>query len=51
MIAPLDLHFSILYNVLKKHVMEDAEYKVSYLQLLASFCLEEFQCCSVKKYF
>ncbi|KAF8696929.1 hypothetical protein HU200_036573 [Digitaria exilis] len=28
MIAPLDLHFSILYDVLKKHVAEDAEYKV-----------------------
>ncbi|CAL4962607.1 unnamed protein product [Urochloa decumbens] len=28
MIVPLDMHFSILYNVLKKHVMEDAEYKV-----------------------
>ncbi|OEL23175.1 DEAD-box ATP-dependent RNA helicase 25 [Dichanthelium oligosanthes] len=28
MIAPLDLHFSILYEVLKKHVAEDAEYKV-----------------------
>ncbi|CAO2208700.1 unnamed protein product [Urochloa humidicola] len=28
MIAPLDMHFSILYNVLKKHVLEDAEYKV-----------------------
>jgi len=29
MIAPLDLHFSILYDVLKKHTAEDAEYKVS----------------------
>uniref|UniRef100_A0A0E0JL87 ATP-dependent RNA helicase n=1 Tax=Oryza punctata TaxID=4537 RepID=A0A0E0JL87_ORYPU len=28
MVAPLDLHFSILYNVLKKHVTEDADYKV-----------------------
>ncbi|KAE8778399.1 DEAD-box ATP-dependent RNA helicase 25 [Hordeum vulgare] len=28
MIAPLDLHFSILYDVLKKHVTEDADYKV-----------------------
>ncbi|CAD6230797.1 unnamed protein product [Miscanthus lutarioriparius] len=28
MIAPLDLHFPILYGVLKKHVAEDAEYKV-----------------------
>ena len=31
MIAPLDLHFSILYDVLKKHVADDADYKVSYL--------------------
>ncbi|KAM3349979.1 hypothetical protein ACQJBY_022666 [Aegilops geniculata] len=30
MIAPLDLHFSILYDVLKKHVTDDADYKVSY---------------------
>ncbi|KAI5000742.1 hypothetical protein ZWY2020_010701 [Hordeum vulgare] len=28
MVAPLDLHFSILYGVLKKHVAEDVEYKV-----------------------
>uniref|UniRef100_A0A0E0MZB9 ATP-dependent RNA helicase n=1 Tax=Oryza rufipogon TaxID=4529 RepID=A0A0E0MZB9_ORYRU len=28
MVAPLDLHFSILYNVLKKHIAEDADYKV-----------------------
>ncbi|EMS49513.1 DEAD-box ATP-dependent RNA helicase 25 [Triticum urartu] len=28
MIAPLDLHFSILYDVLKKHVADDADYKV-----------------------
>ncbi|VAH61757.1 unnamed protein product [Triticum turgidum subsp. durum] len=28
MVAPLDLHFSILYGVLKKHIAEDAEYKV-----------------------
>ncbi|KAF0923547.1 hypothetical protein E2562_006429 [Oryza meyeriana var. granulata] len=28
MIAPLDLHFSILYDVLKNHVAEDADYKV-----------------------
>ncbi|CAO1948353.1 unnamed protein product [Urochloa humidicola] len=28
MVAPLDMHFSILYDVLKRHVMEDAEYKV-----------------------
>uniref|UniRef100_A0A0D9V2Z1 ATP-dependent RNA helicase n=1 Tax=Leersia perrieri TaxID=77586 RepID=A0A0D9V2Z1_9ORYZ len=28
MIAPLDLHFSILYDVLKKHVTEDPDYKV-----------------------
>ncbi|ONM40445.1 hypothetical protein Zm00014a_011617 [Zea mays] len=28
MVAPLDLHFSILYDVLKKHVAEDADYKV-----------------------
>uniref|UniRef100_A0ACD5VYF5 Uncharacterized protein n=1 Tax=Avena sativa TaxID=4498 RepID=A0ACD5VYF5_AVESA len=28
MVAALDLHFSILYGVLKKHVAEDAEYKV-----------------------
>ncbi|CAO2179189.1 unnamed protein product [Urochloa humidicola] len=28
MIAPLDQHFSILYDVLKKHVAEDADYKV-----------------------
>ncbi|XP_047053079.1 DEAD-box ATP-dependent RNA helicase 26-like [Lolium rigidum] len=28
MVAPLDLHFSIIYGVLKKHVAEDAEYKV-----------------------
>ncbi|KAG2590144.1 DEAD-box ATP-dependent RNA helicase 26-like [Panicum virgatum] len=28
MIAPLDLHFYILYDVLKKHTAEDAEYKV-----------------------
>ncbi|TVU35904.1 hypothetical protein EJB05_17811, partial [Eragrostis curvula] len=28
MISPLDQHFSILYNVLRKHVTEDAEYKV-----------------------
>ncbi|WVZ69656.1 hypothetical protein U9M48_018411 [Paspalum notatum var. saurae] len=28
MVAPLDLHFSTLYHVLRKHVAEDAEYKV-----------------------
>jgi len=28
MIVPLDLHFSILYDVLKKHVTEDADYRV-----------------------
>ncbi|OEL30630.1 DEAD-box ATP-dependent RNA helicase 25 [Dichanthelium oligosanthes] len=28
MVAPLDQHFSILYDVLKKHVAEDADYKV-----------------------
>ncbi|KAL5226892.1 hypothetical protein ABZP36_015157 [Zizania latifolia] len=28
MVAPLNLHFSILYDVLNKHVAEDAEYKV-----------------------
>ncbi|KAL6615593.1 hypothetical protein ACP70R_037863 [Stipagrostis hirtigluma subsp. patula] len=28
MISPLDMHFSILYDVLKKHVAEDADYKV-----------------------
>ncbi|CAO2170657.1 unnamed protein product [Urochloa humidicola] len=28
MIAPLDMHFSLLYDVPKKHVAEDAEYKV-----------------------
>ncbi|XP_062215336.1 DEAD-box ATP-dependent RNA helicase 26-like [Phragmites australis] len=28
MVAPLDLHFCILYDVLKKHVAEDADYKV-----------------------
>jgi hypothetical protein len=33
MVAPLDLQFSILYDVLKKHVAEDAEYKVSYLSM------------------
>ncbi|KAL5227961.1 hypothetical protein ABZP36_016226 [Zizania latifolia] len=27
-VAPLDLHFPILYDVLKKHVAEDADYKV-----------------------
>jgi ATP-dependent RNA helicase MSS116 len=28
MVAPLDLQFAILYDVLKKHVSEDADYKV-----------------------
>ncbi|KAL6842568.1 hypothetical protein ACP4OV_027412 [Aristida adscensionis] len=28
MIAPLDQHFSILYDVLRKHVAEDSDYKV-----------------------
>uniref|UniRef100_A0ACD5VJ97 Uncharacterized protein n=1 Tax=Avena sativa TaxID=4498 RepID=A0ACD5VJ97_AVESA len=28
MVAPLDLQFSILYDVLKKHIAEDADYKV-----------------------
>ncbi|KAK3161301.1 hypothetical protein QOZ80_1BG0075390 [Eleusine coracana subsp. coracana] len=28
MVSSLDQHFSIVYNVLKKHVAEDAEYKV-----------------------
>ena len=37
MVAPLDLHFSILYNVLKKHITEDADYKVSYLNFLLFF--------------
>ena len=35
MVAPLDLHFSILYDVLKKHVAEDADYKVSDFKLPA----------------
>ena len=30
MVAALNSQFSILYGVLKKHVAEDAEYKVSY---------------------
>jgi hypothetical protein len=33
MVAPLDLQFSILYDVLKKHVSEDADYKVSHLSM------------------
>jgi hypothetical protein len=31
LVSPLDQHFSILYDVLKNHVAEDAAYKVSYL--------------------
>jgi hypothetical protein len=30
LVSPLDQHFSILYDVLKKHVAEDPDYKVSY---------------------
>jgi hypothetical protein len=33
MVAPLDLQFAILYDVLKKHVSEDADYKVSHLSM------------------
>lgn len=39
MIAPLDLHFSILYDVLKKHVAEDADYKVSFISKLRTYIL------------
>ncbi|URE39864.1 Type III restriction enzyme, res subunit [Musa troglodytarum] len=28
LIAPLDKHFSILYSLLKEHILEDADYKV-----------------------
>jgi ATP-dependent RNA helicase MSS116 len=38
MVASLDLHFAILYGVLKKHIAEDAEYKVSYLASLFGYC-------------
>ena len=44
MVAPLDLQFSILYDVLKKHVAEDADYKVSYLST-------ELQSCILKMYY
>lgn len=42
MVAPLDLHFSILYDVLKKHVAEDADYKVSNLIMLPAYILRTF---------
>ena len=42
MVAPLDLHFSILYDVLKKHVAEDADYKVSEVTKFPAYILGTF---------
>jgi hypothetical protein len=42
MVAPLDLHFSILHDVLKKHVAEDADYKVSDITMLPAYILGAF---------
>lgn len=42
MVAPLDQHFSILYDALKKHVAEDADYKVSDLTKLPAYILGSF---------
>jgi ATP-dependent RNA helicase MSS116 len=50
MVAPLDLHFSIIYGVLKKHVAEDAEYKVSYLASFVLFLLLRFLLTKVQAY-
>lgn len=42
MVSPLDQHFSILYDVLKKHVAEDVEYKVCFLTKYEVYNLNVF---------
>jgi ATP-dependent RNA helicase MSS116, mitochondrial len=44
MVASLEQHFSVLYDVLKKHVSEDPDYKVSDLTILPTYIIGIFQC-------
>ena len=37
LIAPLDKHFSILYCILKEHILEDADYKVTEILVILAF--------------
>jgi ATP-dependent RNA helicase MSS116, mitochondrial len=44
MVASLEQHFSVLYDVLKKHVSGDPDYKVSDLTILPTYIIGIFQC-------